>query len=103
MKKLSNLRTGTKITITLSLAMALVLTAFGVYTIQRQKTNLLNDGDTRMFEQVEDLTALVDQQIKENQRMVSREGEMSYELFLNEGEVYLSDEEYFSVSAINQE
>lgn len=89
--------------IALSLAIAVLLTAFGFYTIRNEKNMIIEDSDTRLFEQVSDLINLIDIQIKENQKKVNSFGDMSYQLLQNNGALRIDNTRNQNIIVTNQE
>ena len=103
MKKFKDIRIGTKLTITISLVVCLLMVVFGLYTIRAQKNSILADSDTRMFEQVNDLVNIIDLQINENQQKVDIYGELAYEELLDNGKLSLINSNLTTVTVTNQE
>jgi methyl-accepting chemotaxis protein len=103
MKKFNDLKMGTKLSISISTAVCLILILFGLYTINSQKKSIIADSDTRLFEQVNDLVNTIDLQIKENQKNVGKYGELSYEMLLSNGELSVNRSNPVNVTAVNQE
>ena len=52
MKKFNDLRIGTKLSITMSSAICIILLIFGLYTIRSQRNSIVADSDSRLYEQV---------------------------------------------------
>ena len=60
MKFLNNVKIGLRLNIVLSVTMLLIITALGLYVLNIQEKKILADTDLRMYEQVEDLSIIVD-------------------------------------------
>ncbi len=63
MKKINDLTTGAKLSVTLSLAVCVILIIFGLYSIRNQRKSVISDSDDRLFEQVSDMKQMIDLQI----------------------------------------
>ncbi len=103
MKKIEDINTGTKMSIALSITIAVLLTVFGIYTIRNEKKMIIENSDTRLFEQVSDLINLIDVQIKENQTKVNSVGEMGYDLLIETGTIRTDNNRLVSATVMNQE
>jgi len=57
------MKIGLRLNLILSLAMVIILTSVGLYLVNKQRAKIIADTDTRMFEQVNDLATLINQQI----------------------------------------
>jgi methyl-accepting chemotaxis protein len=102
-KRIADLTTGMKLSLTLSFTITIILVIFGWYTIRNQRNSIIADSDERLFEQVNDLVNLIDLQIKENQTSVESYGKLALEVFSNSGKLSLSRSNPISVNCINQE
>jgi hypothetical protein len=67
MKKFNDLKIGTRLNISFNVLFFLILSSLAVYSISLQKRQLLSDTETRMYEQVNDLASIIDQQVSQNQ------------------------------------
>ena len=67
MKFLNNMKIGLRLNLILSLVMVIIISSLGIYTINSQKSKVYEDTDTRMFEQVNDLSKLIEIQTEKNQ------------------------------------
>jgi methyl-accepting chemotaxis protein len=103
MKRISDLTTGMKLSLTLSFTITIIMVCFGWYTIRNQKNSIISDSDERLYEQVNDLVNLIDLQIKENQDNVESSGKMAYKIFYANGKLSINHSRPISVTAINQE
>src|SRR6056297_1838014 len=72
MKKINDIKIGARLNIILSLTIAVIVIALGLYMINSQKTKIIEDTDTRMYEQVEDLARVIEMQIHQNQKSVDK-------------------------------
>ena len=66
MKSLNDFKIGRRLNVVLSLAFIVVIVGLGIYTIQIQKQRIIENTDTRMSEQVDDLAAFIEVQISKN-------------------------------------
>jgi methyl-accepting chemotaxis protein len=102
-KKISDLTTGLKLSLTLSFTITLIMVSFGLYTIRNQRSSLISDSDERLFEQVNDLVNIIDLQIKENQKNVESFGKLAFEIFSDNGKLTISRSNPLSINVVNQE
>jgi methyl-accepting chemotaxis protein len=102
MKKLNELKTGTKISLVFSVAIVVILIALEVYTTRAQRISIISDCDIRLNEQVNDLTNIVDLQIKDNQKKVESFGEMAYEQLVKNGTFSVDNSKPVSMEAESQ-
>ncbi len=102
MRKFNELKMGTKLSITISSAVCIILILFGLYTITSQKKSIIADSDTRLYEQVNDLVNIIDLQISENQKNVEKFGELAYGMLLSNGELSLNHSRMVNVTATDQ-
>lgn len=103
MKKISDMTTGMKLSLTLSFTITVILICFGWYTMRTQRLSITADSDERLFEQVDDLVNLIDLQIKENQKNVESFGKLAFEIFNTNGSLTINRTNPLSVSVVNQE
>lgn len=103
MKKINDIKIGARLNIILSLTIAVIVIALGVYMINSQRTKIISDTDTRMFEQVEDLTLFIENQIEQNQEKVNTDLNVAHHYFYNLGEININEDEKINYQAVNQE
>jgi methyl-accepting chemotaxis protein len=102
MKKYENLKIGAKISVFLSIAITVILIILVLFSVRNQKKSIISDSDERMQEQVNDLTNLVDLQIKENQKKVNAFGEMAYSLLMKNGKLTIDSKNPRAISVTDQ-
>ncbi len=102
MKKIGELKIGTRISFIFSAAICLILIGFGVFVVRSERQSIESDTDTRLYEQVNDLASLIENQIKENQKKVENYGNMAFDLLEGSGELAINQERTLSVAAVNQ-
>jgi len=61
MKKFKDIRIGIRLNLTLTTAIIILLSAFGVYTYNSQMTSYLSEADVQMHEELKDLSLFVNQ------------------------------------------
>jgi hypothetical protein len=103
MKKLQNISTGTKISFVFSLSIALILSAFGFYTVRNQINGFIRDTDIRLTEQVNDLVYLMDSHVKDNQSKVNINGEIGYDLLTKKQVISINQNKTQNLTVKNQE
>ncbi|MFW6371516.1 MAG: hypothetical protein ACOC10_09980, partial [Bacteroidota bacterium] len=64
MKRMKDLKIGTRLNIILSAAFVVIMLGIGLYVLNIQKHNKLSDTDQRMFEQVTDLTEIITNEVE---------------------------------------
>jgi methyl-accepting chemotaxis protein len=102
MKKLNDLKIGLRLNILLSLTIAILFSALGIYVINAEHDKIIEDTDIRMFEQVEDLSQVIENQIQLNQGKVNSDIKVA-DYFLNSlGELQEHTEEKIRYNAIDQ-
>src|SRR5512136_569344 len=69
MKKFNDLKIGTKLNIAFNVFFFLILGSLAVYSIILQRRQLSSGTETRMYEQVNDLANIIEQQISQNQKI----------------------------------
>ncbi|HLO58696.1 MAG TPA: Cache 3/Cache 2 fusion domain-containing protein [Bacteroidales bacterium] len=101
MKKLNDLKIGARLNLVFNLAFVVIISLLGVYTITSQRRQLVNDTDTRMFEQVNDLASIIKEQIKQGQNTTRRATDVGIDLIFTNNHV-VSTGQSFDIQAKNQ-
>lgn len=91
-----------RLNIVLSSVMAILFSALGFYLLRMQNENSENQTDQRMYEQVNDLATLVEQQLKENQEKVNIGINYAELYFSGLGEIEVNDNYKVEFNAMNQ-
>jgi methyl-accepting chemotaxis protein len=100
--KINNLKIGFRLNLFLSLVIVIILTVLGIYNYRTHKNRIVEDADTRMYEQLDDLVKIIEVQVEESQLRVNYALSAASEFFQNSGELGLSENE-MTVGAVNQE
>jgi len=103
MKKFNELKSGTKLSIIISISVCVILSIFGFYNFRTQRSSIIADSDERLFEQVKDLTAIIDLQIKTTQSTVETVGKLSFDNLISRGQLSINNANSYSATVINQE
>ena len=103
MKKINDIKIGARLNIILSLTIGIIVIALGIYMMNTQRAKIIEDTDTRMFEQAEDLTRLIENQIKQNQEKVNTDLKVAHQYFYSLGDIEINEEEKLLFQAVNQE
>jgi len=61
---LSNIKIGLRLNLIMSLIMVIIVSVLGIYIIKSQKEKVIADTDLRMFEQVNDLSNTIINQLQ---------------------------------------
>lgn len=96
------MKIGVRLNIILSSLMVVIFVSFGTYSIINQRNKILSDADLRMFEQVEDLANILENEIESNQLRVNVGMQFAKQFLENQGEITEVPEEKITYSAINQ-
>lgn len=102
MNFLNNMKIGTRLNLVLSLVILLILVSLGLYLEKMQKDKVIGDTDLRLFEQVNDLSQLVELEVQKNQRMVDISMLYAYEFIEHQGKFTINPNNKVSYTAINQ-
>ena len=102
MKSLQDVKIGKRLNIILSLAFVVVVVALGIYTMNLQKQRIIESTDTRMEEQVDDLASFIEIQIQKNQKNVNHFLNVAHELFYNQGELTVAEQQTVTMDATHQ-
>ncbi|MFP4042379.1 MAG: hypothetical protein ACLFT6_06425 [Bacteroidales bacterium] len=81
MKYLNDIKIGVRLNLIFSVLLILVISVLGVYTYDMQKNRIIEEADTRMNEQLDDLVDLIDVQVQENQDKVDNALNVASHLF----------------------
>ncbi len=68
MKRINDLKIGTRLNIVFNLAFVVIISLLGIYTISSEKKQIKLDTDTRMYEQVNDLSNVIIEQVAQRQK-----------------------------------
>lgn len=102
MKKINDYKIGVRLNVFISLVIVTSLAILGIYIYNIQLSKVIEDTDTRMFEQVADLSQLVQTEVKVRQEMVDAAIESAVEIAKAIGPFTLLENKLISVEASNQ-
>ena len=102
MKRFKDLKINTKLNTVLSLAFVVVIVALGLYVINIQEKTILDNTDTRMNEQVNDLVKFIDVEIKGNQKDVNNALDVADHLINQTSEIKINEEQSVDIKTVNQ-
>lgn len=102
MNFLNNMKIGTRLNIVLSSVMVMLFFVLGIYTINTIKNKSVSDADLRLYEQVNDLSNAVRNEINLNQKRVNLGITYVKDHLKVAGNLEKSDTEFITVKAINQ-
>ncbi len=103
MKSLNDIKIGTRLNLILSVVFIAIIVALGWYTISMQRTRIIKDTDTRMFEQVNDLVRFIDIQVKESQKKVNNALDVALYAFESKGDINIKNEELVEFEVLSGE
>ena len=72
MKRLNDLKIGFRLNLILSIVFTIIFAAMGLYTLDMQRDKIIEDTDTRMNEQVGDLSKFIETQVEKNHKIAER-------------------------------
>lgn len=102
MKRLKDIKIGTRLNLFLGLTMAVIVGILGLYVIKKEKAELLKHTDSRMYEQVDDLANVIQNEIDLNQKNVNTGLEYVESYFQNIGDFEIKHD-LINFNATNQE
>jgi methyl-accepting chemotaxis protein len=102
MRKINDLKIGIRLNILLGVSIIIILALLGLYLYTIQRAKIINDTDSQMNDQVQDLANLLQIQIKERQNKITLALETAFEIFNNEGEINIKDDAKITLDAKNQ-
>ena len=101
MKSINDLKIGLRLNLILSLVIVLIISSLGIYTYKTNKARIINDTDSRMYEQLDDLVSIIELEIGSNENKVSYAIKTAHEVLYSSGQLSLSDS-VISVNATDQ-
>ena len=97
MKNLNDMKIGVRLNVIFSILIVIIIGALGTWTYYMNRDRIIDDADTRMYEQLDDLVDIIDVQIKENQESVNNALNVASHLFSEEGTFNVVDTANVSV------
>src|SRR6056297_222799 len=91
MKSLNDIKIGVRLNVIFSILIIIIVGALGTWTYYMNRDRIVNNADTRMYEQLDDLVDIIDVQIKENQENVNNALNVASHLFSEEGNFHVVD------------
>jgi methyl-accepting chemotaxis protein len=102
MKSLNDIKIGVRLNIILISTLIIVFISMGIFILKEQRDKIIVDTDLRMFEQVDDIVTIIDQQLELNQEKVKFDLVTANNYFYGKGNITESNEEQIEYDAINQ-
>ncbi len=103
MKRFKDLKINTRLNVILTLVFVIIIAGVGWYTIDHQRSRIINNTDTRMTEQVNDLVNFIDVQIKESQKNVNNALQVADHVISSAGAIQINDSTKKQITVVNQE
>ena len=91
MKRIKDFKIGFRLNFFLSITIAILLTALGIYMVNSQRDKIIEDTDIRMFEQVEDLARVIELQVSQNQTAVNNALKTVEKIISASGGIYIEE------------
>ncbi len=101
MKRINDLKIGTRLNLVFNLAFIVIIALLGIYTITSQRKQIIKDTETRMYEQVEDLSNLITEQVAQSQKKTETALKVGVNMTFSSGRI-ITNGQIFNVEAINQ-
>lgn len=101
MKNINDLKIGTRLNLVFNLAFIVIISLLGIYTISSQRKQITNDTDTRMTEQVNDLSAIITEQVAQSQKTTENALKVGLYVVDNTGRLS-SNNQIITIEAKNQ-
>lgn len=102
MKNINDLKIGTRLNLVFNLAFIVIISLLGLYTITSQRKQVFEDTDTRMYEQVNDLAAVINEQLIQSQKSTENALKMFDYITKNAGR-FVPVNAYATISVKNQD
>jgi methyl-accepting chemotaxis protein len=102
MKRINDLKIGTRLNLVFNLAFIVIIGLLGIYTITSQRKQIFKDTDTRMFEQVNDLALVISEQVSQSQKNTENALLVCEYVALGSSR-FTPVNDYYSIEARNQE
>ncbi|MFW6103721.1 MAG: Cache 3/Cache 2 fusion domain-containing protein [Bacteroidota bacterium] len=103
MKRLRDMKIGTRLNLVLSIAFIVVVIGLGLYTLNIQTNRIQENTDIRMYEQVADLAQFIEAEIEDNQQNTNHALKTAGYIFEQAGNLNITDSSYVQMRVINQE
>jgi methyl-accepting chemotaxis protein len=101
MKRINDLKIGTRLNLVFNLAFVVIISLLGIYTITSQRSQIKEDTDTRMYEQVNDLSTVINEQVAQSQKTTENALKVGVHMVVSSGNFSTSGQT-ISVEAKNQ-
>jgi methyl-accepting chemotaxis protein len=102
MKKINDIKIGTRLNMLLGFSIILIVVSLGIYMYSNQRSKIVADTDAKMVEQLDDLSKFVQLQIRERQTQVDISLNIALEILKNEGELVINEDHTIATEAQNQ-
>ena len=103
MKRLKDMKIGTRLNLVLSLAFIVVIVGLGIYTLNLQTNRIQENTDTRMNEQVSDLSKFIETEIEDNQQNTNQALKTASYILRQRGTLNITDTNLVRMNVVNQE
>lgn len=101
MKKVKDLKIKTKLNVLLGGTTVLILSGLGTYMYVSERNAIIKTTDQNMFDQVEDLSNLINLEISEKQSQINSSINAAYEIFIKNGSLS-STNQFVDIIGIDQ-
>lgn len=102
MKNINDLKIGTRLNLVFNLAFIIIVALLGTYTITSQRKQVFEDTDIRMYEQVNDLAAVINEQLIQSQKNTEH-ALSTFEFITSEAGKFSPVNVFNTISVKNQE
>src|SRR5512145_1837371 len=101
MKRINDIKIGTRLNLIFNLAFIVIIGLLGIYTIVTQRKQITADTETRMYEQVNDMATIIIEQVAQSQKTTENALKVGVFSVFNSGKLTTSGQT-ISVEAKNQ-
>jgi len=91
MKSVNDMKIGVRLNLVFSLLIFVLLTALGLHTYRTNKQRIIKDADTRMYEQLDDLVSIIENEVNNNQERVDFAIKTAHDVLYSSGELEILD------------
>jgi len=102
MRSLNDMNIGRRLNLLLSITFVVIFVAMGLYIMDMENEQVHEETDTRMREQVGDLSNFIEVQIEKNQNNVNRFLKVAHKMFYGNNQLNVAEEETVQMRATHQ-
>ena len=102
MKRLKDIKIGTRLNIVLSITFLLIIVALGLYTTNVLTSQIQENTDTRMTEQVNDLSRFIESEVARNQEVINHALKTTQFTIENAGDLVVRTDTTVAMKVLNQ-